>query len=70
MSSSHQLMVIPLEAQRASKDNEVNVLSIVENFSQEGNFGFLFVVYVSTTLGRETLCCHVGMKKKRMVIVY
>ena len=45
MPSSHQLMVIPLEAQRASKDNEVNVLSIVENFSQEGNFGFLFVVY-------------------------
>ena len=45
MPSSHQLMVIPLEAQRASKNIEVNVLVVVENFSQEGNFGFLFVVY-------------------------
>ena len=45
MASSHQLMVIPLEAQRESKNIEVDELAVIENFSQEGNFGFLFVVY-------------------------
>ena len=46
MTFSRQLMVIPLEAQRASKNIEVNVLAVVENFSQEGNFGFLFACCV------------------------
>ena len=60
MASSHQLMVIPLEAQRESKNIEVDELAVVKNFSKEGNFGlavvenfsqegnnfgFLFVVY-------------------------